>query len=840
MAYRPQTRLTVSQGGPLRSGDRHQFGFYDAGVLRSVIDNIGGSYHVHTMPVPSDLKEYQAVVELVNKPEVQYALVDKDKLVFVTLTNGQGWLSELNKLGYEVKAGAKTAKRLKAAHRPTLLNYEFKELDIVYVDNDFYTYHNFEDESIEEELKDPKLRKILLDGCFVISNRLVRQAVSNLPVNDFENEAIKDTREYYFDPRIRREIVNDLLNSKVFNARIIMPEGFLKGNCFAIDLPEGIDVIASKANLKDEFSYSNGYKFQAEPQGPKSKVILDIQTFSNFPKLCRKTDVEMWMTEEYKKLYQEAISGKLLTNWKYLYTRMWRDINTLEENEANIQMAYVGYRWVAAGFKVTDSPWLFETTAVAHALPYKKRVPIPCSVYEQVVSESMAAMAGYMYQIPRGSILRCNDLGVHVVNDLDWIEMYPSHGGHDGDDFFKIFYREMKGNQYNGKKVIVIRSPNGYGEYSIFDYIEGEWSPSWYKSDGTQVKFPEVNGTNWPQRLSDAIREGKVSYDGLPSESLPSRTYTGTYSKEHFLADVEIAMAGGNVGGYVNACMFHALHIGKHRPKQLCSLETAIDKCIGPDDQSDVQAIDKEAKKIFQEVLASGKPIDVDFWLAKGSPRLIKPGQDIDFIEGRYTKFNDILSTKHDAYVAKIRDWAQQNAKPQDLVYQLGKRLSSHGVNLLREFRKAVYVYNSQNEGSDTISTEWWNKLYSSLADKLSSMERESDQHDYVLALYHACLTIPTSYGKISDQAVMNTDVYPLLESALQYYGIARSCSFVEDQKTGLVSLRTYRNKEWWYMNSERDLVKYTDPLSFQAAHAADSTVTTSMRKVERVDTPII
>ena len=189
-----------------------------------------------------------------------------------------------------------------------------------------------------------------------------------------------DLQDYYYDPRIRKNLTHQLLNATALNARILFPGGHLKGNAFVADLPEGVDIITAACNIKKEMSYDYGYRFLAEPQGPKARVITDDQTVINLPKLFRKSDMTMWLREEYRKMYNQAISGELLTNWQYIYQRMWRDTDDLNDNESRARMAYVGYRWTASGFKVTESPWLFETVAISHAKPLQRRIPIPCAV----------------------------------------------------------------------------------------------------------------------------------------------------------------------------------------------------------------------------------------------------------------------------------------------------------------------------------------------------------------------------------------------------------------------------------------------------------------------------
>lgn len=827
--YIPQLRLQAIEGGPLRGGENYQFGFYDAGVLREVLDEIGGSYQVYTLPIPNTKKEVKYIEELLASGEVEYALVDKNKVVFITIENSTGWMGTISNLGYEVNSGPKTNKRLKSFHRPTLINAHFDNLKIVYVDSDEYSRYDFSEEGdVAKRFRNPEVIERLLDGGFVINRRVIQEAVKNLPV--FEPDQSNDPQDYYYDPHIRKRLVNDLLTAGVFNVRLIFQDGFLKGNAMIADLPDDIDVLTSRTNIKNEISYTKGFRLLAEPQGPKSRVITDDQTVINFPKLFRKSDMEMWLREEYAKMYDKAINGELLTNWKYIYQRMWRDNEDINDNEARARMAYVGYRWTAAGFSINNSPWLFETVSISHAAPLKNRIPIPCAVYEQIIPESLARMAGHEYEIEENTIVRCHELGVHVVNDMDWLEMYESHGGHDQDDFFKLFYREMEAGPYDGEKVVIaVRSPNGYGEYTVFKYVENEWNPAWHKADGTEVRFPKVNGRNWPKRLSEAIMEKNVKYQGLPSGSKPKVQRSGPYGPEDVMRDINIAMAGGNVGGFVNACMAHSMVIGKHRSSQLCSLEDAIDKCINPDDADDVIAIDLEARLMIREVINSDKPVDRIFWINRGLKRFMKPDESVTLHDGKISQIAKLCTEYYQDYVKQIRYWSQENARPPEIVHKIGKRMYFRALPHLRNFRMGLYNTNSAETSmsSGSIERDSWELLYESVVEKIKEYERFQDQHDFVLGLYSATIKVPTSGGKVTDQMVMNRFVYPYLEAALQYYGIANISMY--DNRSGRMKIHVTRHTEWCWPDSDGRMLTYTDPLEFQKAHAEDSPVIWTM-----------
>lgn len=840
--FKPIVRLHSQHNGPLRSMNDYQFGFYDCGILRTALEHIVAqnpdadpSFRMATLPIPATPAEAAIAEQIIRHPDVCYAVVDKSKIALVIVDGSSGWLDIFTKMGYEVRAGDKTGKRLKTFHRAALLNAHFEpdELNVVVVDPTEYSRYDFTDTesgAVASWLATTDVTDRLLDGGFVISHRLIERAVANIPVYQPQNTS--DNKEYYYDWRIRNKMVKNLLEHRIYNARIVYKDGFLKGNAFVrTDLPEGVDIITAPQNIKNEIVYNRGFQFIAEPQSSHERVVTDDQTVINLPKLFRKSDLEMWLTEEYKKMFNNAVAGQLLTNWREIYKREFRNINSSEDEESSSRMSYVGYRWVASGMKISQSPWLFETLATSHAKPllptekHSAKVPIPCSVYEQVIPESLARMAGYDIHVEEETIQRISELGVHVVNDLDWLEMYASHGGHDEDDFFKLFYREMEGGNFDGEKVVIVaRSPNGYGEYSIFRYVEGQWFPKWHKADGTEVTFPKVNGRNWPKRLSESVFSGQVKYGKFPSELRPKNKMTGLYTPDNVIHDMRVAMAGGNVGGYVNAVMAHSLVLHRHRPVQLCSLEKAIDKCINPDDVDDVRAIDQEARDIVREIIDSQKPIDNDFWQRRGFARYLNETDVVTFHEGKITQLNKLGTDFYLKYVQKVRDWAQLNARPDDIIHQLGERYFQDALPLVKNFRKSIYRVNNSEPtaSSGSIQRNSWESLYKMLVDAILWHTRPEDQHDFVLALYSVSLQIPTSGGKITDQIVLNRFVYPYLEAALHFYGITRVpvCTATPD---GDVKVSYMIKTHWVWQDRYGNISKYKDPLEFQKAHALDA-----------------
>lgn len=833
--YRPDVRLKAFKDAPLRSKDDYQIGFYDIGVLRQFMDESDASeFRIAALPLPQNVFDRAELKKIVSHPSVQYALVDKTKIVLCSVKGVNGWLSAAKNAGFKVKGGGKTPKRLKSFHRASLVNCHYDNLRIKWVDPTDYARYDFENGDWSPWVKESLSR--LLDGGFVISSRLIQKAVADSPLY-YTNADTLDPNDVYYDPDVRQKLRTFLLSSKVFNGRIFTPEGIIKGNFIVSDsLPEYVDVITSRENLKKEIEYHGGYRLIAEPQGPKSSVITDEQTVINMPKLFRKSDLEFWLKEQYEIMFEDAKNDRLLTDWKSVFVRQFSKTDkhgaskkeqTPADLEAQARVNYVGYRWKSMGLSITDSPWLFKTLAISHARPLEHRIPIPCSVYEQIIPESLARMAGYDIQVEEGTIRRLSEIGVHVVNDFDWLEMYESHGGHDQDDFFKLFYRTMKSGTKDGKKVVIVaRSPNGYGEYSIFDYVEGEWHPKWKKSDGEIVTFPEVNGRNWPVRLSEAIRAGKVRYVGLPSANDPSpkRSANDEYSIDDFMADVDTAMQGGNVGRFVNSSMLHSNALAKHRPIQVCSLESAIDGCTQTSNPLDRTAIDAEAETILQEVIDSGAKVDHDLWHGRFE-NFAKKHPEVETYRGTLTHLNDLCKHYFNKYVERVTKYSQTEITLADPINKLGQRLRFRAYPVFRNFNMSIYNTNSGDlaQTAGNISREEWDYIYGNVVNAIESYERIEDRHDFVIALYTVCMTEKNSAGRVSDQIIMNPVIYPYLERALIHYGIASRVLMTH--KNGKYVAEQTKYDKWTHIDPDGTQHTFTDMFQYQNHHAQFSPI---------------
>jgi hypothetical protein len=128
------------------------------------------------------------------------------------------------------------------------------------------------------------------------------------------------------------------------------------------------------------------------------------------------------------------------------------------------------------------------------------------------------------------------------------------------------------------------------------------------------------------------------------------------------------------------------------------------------------------------------------------------------------------------------------------------------------------------------VDRSGWDNLYQTIVDKIDSYECESDRHDLVLGLYSASLKHKTSSGKITDQLVMNRLVFPYLERALQFYGIATRIT-ASHNDDGTITINQVRTQQWEVIDDAGTHHSFDDPLDYQRYCGKLSPITFSSAK---------
>lgn len=778
---------------------------YMGGYTYPILADIaqGRTIQILKADLPGDSIQAQiAIRETAIEPETVYGIVDGGDVTIVQIEGFDRSTEGLSHRGWNIQAKPKTFKRLKTLHRPFRL-YDFldRPLKVLVVDDDAYTNLTL------PELKTYNSSQIemLLDGAFVISRELFDNCLTNVKFPEKDPHEMRP--ELMVNHYRNQEYLRQAQRFHAFNARIFGPmdfgrldpndslwstPGMLKGEAF-IDVADhcenlGVDVICTRSALKFEVSNSSQVIVEMEPQKAKrSEIRSDLQTMVTLPAIYEFDGVKTWTREYLLGQFQRLCNDEIMESWFDMSAPMFNSSRFFDQNDVTSLTKWNARAWLLSGMKITQSPWLFEQLGAAMAKSLnpqgrqesKLKFPVPCAVRAQVISQSFASMCGYEQPVVIGSIHWAEPLEALVVNDADWMEMYHSHGGMDLDDFFVGYWRTVG----NLRKIIIVRSPNDWGEYSSFDYVEGDWYPEFVGHLGNITIFPEVSTdpTLWAPRLSEMVRSGEIIYTGLPSENAETvKVEPHAYShSDMFELLTNNKSSGSCVGASVNSRMLNSMSTKTHRPVQLASMEKCIDTGTQGGSLEDAEAVMAEAKEIVQQLIAD-PAVKIDEYLWR--TRFQQIFKDVSFDRSRLDSTSHIAQADKfrfdvaGSFMNKVRDYAQSKltANVDVNVHRLGMKYINQAYRLLMDTRMQMVLAN--NPGQQNMQVHQWESVHSGILDKLLSFTEEQivDRHDFVLAFYSANMKSPTSKSKkITDQLVMNPHVFPYLLEALRFYGIA-------------------------------------------------------------------
>lgn len=814
-------------------------GGYTYPVLNDLINQYApnSTYQILKAPLPKgDIAKHDFMLQLIQQQETLYAYVDSGEITVVQIENWSRAARPLSSMNWNVIAGTKTFKRLKTLNRPfRLWSIDERPLRVAIIENDDYTNEDVEGLTEEEVER-------LLDGAIVIAPGVFKDCLANVKFPEFVQD--DDHPEFAVDHFRAQEYLRQAHNFHAFNARIFGPmhftgldhedelyqrHGMLKGEAF-VDVSGTlekmhVDVICARSALKFEVSNNVKRIVLMEPQKAKtSGVSSDLQTMINLPALFQPEDTAQWTRDFLFANFERLRQNQIMESWFDMSTPYFNASNRVfNQNDVHTLTKWNARAWLMSGLRITDSPWLFEQLGAAIAKTLhpsnmqKLRFPVPCAVRAQCISASFASMAGSDTEVPQGAARWNPELESIVVNDLDWLEMYRSHGGHDLDDFFVAYYRTVG----NLRKIILVRSPNDWGEYSSFDYIEGDWYPQMETHDNRFILFPEVSTDPelWPQRLSEAFAEGKIIYTGLPSESDETKIEPHVYGFEDVKYLIENNQSSGScVGANVNSRSLWSLATRKHRAVQLTTMESCIDTGTQGGCQDDIQAVHAEAKSIVDDILSDyNLKIDSYMWYTRFA-NIYKMPFDLSRLtsDTHISKANQFRLDASKAFNKMVREYAQThltgNLNP--VIHALGRKHLRPAYAVLAQTR--INMYRSQNHGDQSLEPGVWREVHSLILDALNEFDNDVDKFDYILGMYSACFKAKTTGSKrITDQMVMNPHIFPYLLNALRYYGLA---FYIEVDEQG--HLIRHKTSNWSLVCTECETVIETeDPVILQSYH---------------------
>jgi hypothetical protein len=726
----------------------------------------------------------------VEESELLAVLSDKNTLYaypdagIITVVQFDGWdntSKSLSDIGVNLKPSQKVFKRIKTFNRPfRAFRHNKAPIRVMLIgDTDFTEDSSFiSDEDAEK----------LFDGAFIISQTLVDECMTQL---DNKTLTFVDNDPSGFVVNRNSQVKESYIKEKIFNARIfgemdIINDGeypylgAIKGEAYtdAAGICEyyGVDVIAPYSAFKTEVNFTDQSFVLIEPQPAKmGQLFSDGQTIANLPSLYQYKQMKFFTTEWFTDAFNRLVNNEVMESHSNLSIFNHKDSNAkiYRDDDINSLIEWNVRAWLMCGGKITDSPWLFEQMgknlhqSMRISDSNRMRFPIPCAVRAFVITGSLyRAIQNYPideFSVELGTAFFCDKMKVLVVNDNDYIEMYPSHGGCDLDDSFQIYWRTIN----NERKIIICRSPNDLGEYSIFNYIEGNWhSKTTY--NGTEYSFIQAPSDPdlWPDRLSEVIEAEEISYTGLPSNDHVD--YGVKYNADFIMEAIKsTSSSAASVGINVNARQLWSASVGKHRLVQVASMEDCIDAGVQGGTEEQVQAVIEDAAAIMEELISNNIPVDAHLWMSKHAQFHPKLNPEKFYSNVSYLQSVRFLCGKD--FMNQIKEYSTSIAKNADYseIRKLGAHYLAPARSLMREYRRGIakgLSVQSDNPNFDYLSD--------TIVSYINLYEEGHHRNSFVMSLYLASLTTSTASGKITDQFVMQPAIFSYLLTAMQFYGL--------------------------------------------------------------------
>lgn len=586
------------------------------------------------VPHPSLLKDVKELHD-----QCVWSNVRKGKLHMLFIDGESVWGDLFARINLRVLDSPKVAKRVAGLMSARALSIKFETFMIKEIPQDAFTGNMQYGDDLEK----------VLDGAGVLRNSIFEEMF-----NMWEDRVTGVYHKFQIDSMARR-----FEEAVMVNGRCFTPNGVLKGNWYIMDddmmdamYGKGYGLVVPEGSYKAGVFTGEEFYITAEVQQWHEDVNNNIQVGLNM----RSMSTDKFNTEIVEDFFLGARTkvenGTVLDN----VANIMNDQADAVENSTlstkllvDLGTRWNAAEWVASELDIRQSPSLLTGTAAAltrrviksdpkTGLAVDYKVPQPCAWYCQLISESAAKMYGFKGIVTDGEARVWWNSHMIVISDNDYIAHYMRFGGCDLDDFFQVFFRTYQGE----KTIIALRSPNGWGEYGVFKFHEGDVYPKWEKNDGDVVEFPEIKGT-LPLQLDKAL----VKYEDLKGEikdnmsvllplhkdlHVDQQDLDAAYTNQPITRDdgwkrvvaaIETAVSAGMM---VNAVMFYYMVMRKHIPITFGVLETFIDlttqEDLHPEDAARLRFL---AHFLVNYVVQSGRPLDETFVKNRSIASMIIP-----------------------------------------------------------------------------------------------------------------------------------------------------------------------------------------------------------------------
>lgn len=667
-----------------------------------------GTYHLRTFKL-NDLADrtiLQQATECLEDQSLSLAYMSDEKLTCLWLHNHPGWMKFCEAKGIEITASPKISKRLTMMTRTAYLHHiaPVGEIKIQVVRPDeFSDYQGMLDDSTKGRI---------LDGANVISRELLEKMITR------GSKIIDEGADDPWRKGFHNRAIDGMGDGSI---RVSTPDGQIKGDVLfsTRERMGGMDILTVQDNIKSEFKthdfvfalvepypHWRPHLFSPDVPAPKG-VWSDDQSMSWLGDWLYPPNELKEALYDIGKRINDDINAHRYPNFFLKVDNLTDELTTVGSFQGQALM------WEQSGPGRNQTPtharegtslpqsiFLQERIGqgVTNQLAMQRRWPVRCAAQLHVATDSWLHMAGFADadehpwpfpepQTPRGKVWVHEPTNRLVYNDLDFIEVYDRHGGWDSDDQVKAFFRTWKGR----RRVIVLRSPNSWGEYDIKDYTPNSWFPTWKTHTGKTISFPKV-ADDRPEFLDEM--DVTYEYDSLDPVTIgvASAGTGGASGRPYTQAMVKKAMEvardfQGVFGSRINADIVYFRTMKDYRRSQMASVESMVDASTQTQSARAKELITKDTQQVINEMANSDAVADRVLWqqrIGKFDPRMSYAYLDWSDL---VITHNEMTNTFRRDYFASAQN-AVNNIDPDILT--LGKRLVSKGYEMVNWYYRLM------------------------------------------------------------------------------------------------------------------------------------------------------
>lgn len=432
--------------------------------------------------------------------------------------------------------------------------------------------------------------------------------------------------------RLYRRVRDGLVNR--LSIRVLTPEGLIKGHCIIVDdrsQLNGADLVYLDENMKTELKTTGWTLATAFVYDPLHVATHDFQSNIN-NRLAISYDHQHRDIHSFHEEVEGILISGELPEWMALPQHAHTDTGLVDIDKLGDDIKKSHIRWLASGLSITDSQNFMYMGINGNikkmekgwddvTRTYKKLfIPMSNAMNAAVVTySSMTLMGGF--DLPSdGSKIFCLPKYGMIYPDHRFLETFDLHGTWDLDDvadFIRILVWCDEEDSVNNLKddgvldmdvdipttkdgaqlmALVVRSPNGPGEYSL-EMIQDDVSMPWSKADDDNLTV--VNLKDLPRGQNHLL--SKVTKGGLPESKL---AFGVPMTRDHGRYMLEAQATNPGIGSVANIMMVWVDTFGPSFPPFMTEVfNELVDVTAQEFDKERLAAISKEVELVFNQLV---------------------------------------------------------------------------------------------------------------------------------------------------------------------------------------------------------------------------------------------